>query len=485
MTTRTAKMMATVGFKKQRGIPSSCHCPHCPHCRCCCCPRNHSKVFFVVLLIVSFLTTQGALAWTGCSLSVSTFTSGRSAVRVPTRPLSVLYESLGSGRRFRWDLPEGSDGDFVTDMLLEMGALTAEIVPSKDGMEASYLETDDGFSKTGRIRTVGSWTRVLFDVSVDGDHDAIHDDVGGSSVDSIVASVADICGVEVVEGSVVEVLDVSTEDIENNGTTETSFGSSVSSFSSSSPSSSSSLPSSVAAPITTIDVGEGIQIEIMSLLDHNDDSNETNKSINTGPYWAFGDGHHPSTRVCLDGLAREQLHGASVLDFGCGSGVLTVAALVGGARRVVAVDIEASALELTRRNIRHNVPHLLDEKDTKGPSGKETVSVLHGNDFVVDRNEAGPERFDLVVANIPANTLVSLLPTLAACAKDRVLLAGYPASEAEFVTKAANQAGLMETRSKEDNKVVDDDDEEEEEEGSDYARRIYNAGWVMQEFVRC
>jgi ribosomal protein L11 methyltransferase len=109
------------------------------------------------------------------------------------------------------------------------------------------------------------------------------------------------------------------------------------------------------------------------------------------PGLAFGTGAHPTTRLCLQWLASELPRGAHVLDYGCGSGILAIAAGKLGAGRVTGTDIDPQALQASRDNARAN-----------------------GVDATFDLADAiGAERFTHVVANILANPLRLLAPTLA------------------------------------------------------------------------
>jgi ribosomal protein L11 methyltransferase len=111
------------------------------------------------------------------------------------------------------------------------------------------------------------------------------------------------------------------------------------------------------------------------------------------PSGGFGTGKHPSTRLLLEELAEHITGGERVLDVGCGSGVLLLCALRLGALTAVGVDIEASAIEATRRNAALNGFEQRVEA-TRGPLGAITGS------------------FDVVVANIGWATLVELAPAL-------------------------------------------------------------------------
>ena len=116
---------------------------------------------------------------------------------------------------------------------------------------------------------------------------------------------------------------------------------------------------------------------------------EASLVLRLNPGIAFGTGGHPTTRLCLEWLADQSLIGLEVLDYGCGSGILSLAAKLLGARRVVAIDIDEQALAATRANAKRN------------------DVVLH-TDRVLQRNL----QFDVVVSNILSGTLIELAPRL-------------------------------------------------------------------------
>jgi ribosomal protein L11 methyltransferase len=116
------------------------------------------------------------------------------------------------------------------------------------------------------------------------------------------------------------------------------------------------------------------------------------------PGLAFGSGSHPTTRLCLTRLATLDLRGRRVLDFGCGSGILALAAGLLGAREVVAIDHDPQALAATRDNAQYN------------GLGAEQLRV--GDQSLLDAAGADAGSFDVVIANILANPLVELAPLL-------------------------------------------------------------------------
>jgi len=119
-------------------------------------------------------------------------------------------------------------------------------------------------------------------------------------------------------------------------------------------------------------------------------------NIMLDPGLAFGTGSHPTTAMCLQQLAALDLRGRSLIDFGCGSGILAVAALLLGADRVLAVDTDPQALAATRSNAaRNNI-------------AAERLDVCHPSRL------KGTEQADVVVANILAGPLCTLAAQLCA-----------------------------------------------------------------------
>lgn len=136
------------------------------------------------------------------------------------------------------------------------------------------------------------------------------------------------------------------------------------------------------------------------------------------PGLAFGTGTHPTTALCLEWLANQDLTGKTVIDFGCGSGILAIAAVLLGASLVHAIDIDPQALTATEMNAQKNgIPNKIK-------------SYL-------------PEQFtnetaDIVLANILAKPLIDLNQSIGALvnAEGMLVLSGILIEQASSVTDA-------------------------------------------------
>lgn len=129
------------------------------------------------------------------------------------------------------------------------------------------------------------------------------------------------------------------------------------------------------------------------------------------PGLAFGTGSHPTTHLCLEWLSQQSLDNQSVLDYGCGSGILAIAAKKLGASHVLGVDIDAQAIIASDYNASQNQVNI---------------------EFV-DANQFSHQTFDLVVANILSSALMVLAPALAKYCKvgGKLALSGILAAQAE------------------------------------------------------
>ena len=136
------------------------------------------------------------------------------------------------------------------------------------------------------------------------------------------------------------------------------------------------------------------------------------------PGLAFGTGAHATTAMCLDALAGRELKGLRVADIGCGSGILSIAALLLGAGSVLAMDYDPQALLATRANAAYN--DTLDDR----LSVTDTLPAVG--------------RYDIVVANILANPLVELAERVCALLKREgvVILSGILEAQLDAVLAA-------------------------------------------------
>lgn len=137
------------------------------------------------------------------------------------------------------------------------------------------------------------------------------------------------------------------------------------------------------------------------------------------PGLAFGTGTHPTTALCLTWLSEQEVKDAHVLDWGCGSGVLAIAALLLGADTAEGIDIDHQALAATTSNAdRNNI-----DQDR-----------LHLG--LIDSYSG--ERADITIANILAGPLVELAPTLAEATKEggKIVLSGILREQADAICEA-------------------------------------------------
>jgi ribosomal protein L11 methyltransferase len=155
------------------------------------------------------------------------------------------------------------------------------------------------------------------------------------------------------------------------------------------------------------------------------------------PGMAFGTGQHPTTAMCLRALEDLVRPGVRVLDLGCGSGILAIAAAKLGASRVVALDIDPNAVRAARENAAAN-------------GVAPTIAVHEGTlDVETPQRRVSPGReadkaFDIVVANISGLTLERLAPELArSLAEHGVLVtSGFLEDAVDGLSRAYKAAGL-------------------------------------------
>tara|TARA_B100000614_G_scaffold119241_1_gene106919 strand:- start:626 stop:1519 length:894 start_codon:yes stop_codon:yes gene_type:complete len=124
--------------------------------------------------------------------------------------------------------------------------------------------------------------------------------------------------------------------------------------------------------------------------DHLIDDLEGKICVNLNPGLAFGTGSHPTTRLCLEWLEKSNLDQKSVLDYGCGSGILGISAIKLGAKSVTAIDLDPQAVIASKNNAEKN--HVQKEIE------------------ITDNNKTIEKNFNIIVANILAKPLIELAP---------------------------------------------------------------------------
>ena len=158
-------------------------------------------------------------------------------------------------------------------------------------------------------------------------------------------------------------------------------------------------------------------------------------TLEIDPESSFGTGAHDTTQLCLTELEKAVFPGCEVLDMGCGSGILSIAALLLGAGHVDAVDIDENAVHIAERNLERNIAdHAL-------------YSVHCGNvikDETLAQRLAFPQR-DVIAANIVADVIIAMRPLFELFLKpDGVLIvSGIIGERAQEVRRALDEASFM------------------------------------------
>ena len=183
-------------------------------------------------------------------------------------------------------------------------------------------------------------------------------------------------------------------------------------------------------------VGEGLLVLPYWLEDMETDR----KKIILDPGLTFGTGAHPSTQMVMETMEETNLSGATCLDLGSGSGILSITALRLGAASAVGVDIDAKAEGIARENAAYN-----------GFAAPEFVA-LTGN-VTADKklmDRLAGDTYDLVLVNIVADVIIGLAPILPKFLKEDTLLicSGILDTRLEDVTAALEKAGLTITKIK-------------------------------------
>lgn len=184
-----------------------------------------------------------------------------------------------------------------------------------------------------------------------------------------------------------------------------------------------------------IEVGENLLIQpvFKDEVEHSD-----RVMIKIEPGLAFGTGNHESTRLCLEAVEKYTEKGMSVLDIGCGSGILGIASVLLGAEKAFGADIDATAVRIAEENAELN-----------GVSEKFTAKCG-------DLTEHAQGKYNLVLANIVADVIINLTDNVKT----------YMAEDATFV-----MSGIIDTREKDVLEALD-------KNGFNIIERKTQNGWV-------
>lgn len=173
------------------------------------------------------------------------------------------------------------------------------------------------------------------------------------------------------------------------------------------------------------------------------DDNEKRKILEIDPASSFGTGQHNTTQLCLELIEKNIKDGDNLLDLGCGSGILSIGALLLGAENVTAVDIDENSTKIAKENAVKN--HIDDDKYT----------VYCGN--VIDDNELCEKigsGYDVVCANIVADVLIGMSGIFKKFLKPhgKLIISGIIDSRKDEVIDVIKNCGfkLDEIRQKED-----------------------------------
>lgn len=164
-------------------------------------------------------------------------------------------------------------------------------------------------------------------------------------------------------------------------------------------------------------------------------STETDRIVfNINPGMSFGTGTHETTRLCIEQLEKYVKSGSEMLDLGCGSGILSVLALLLGASHVTGVDIDPEAVTTTYANAALNdIP--------------ESALDIFSGDIVTDdrvRSRLMRKKYDIITANIVADVLISIIPYADKMLADggTFIMSGIIADRESDVAEAAERYGF-------------------------------------------
>ena len=172
--------------------------------------------------------------------------------------------------------------------------------------------------------------------------------------------------------------------------------------------------------------------EVLVRATFHDSRNDLPCTVVIDPKMSFGTGHHHTTRMMILEMMELDLAGKSVLDMGCGTGILGIFAALKGAARVLGIDNDQWAYENALENVLRNGVDM--------------------NIRLGDIQSAGEQRFDYILANITRNVLVEHMPAYAGllAGGGMLLVSGILAEEVQYVLNAAYQEGLKHLNTREE-----------------------------------
>ena len=342
-------------------------------------------------------------------------------------------------RKFRLIVPSTVEPSSFCDVLLELGCMSASV----STREGEYWMTDSEFERTGMAATT-----TTSNATASREVDAF------TSSDASAESLAGAISAAFGDDSAASAVRIEEVDVDTRSHMTTSFEG-------------------------TLGAAAGD--------DHDQvDLSHLGLSITHGGLAVFGDGRHSTTRLCLQGLQREAMRrrqrqrqrqqageggdGAGlgrILDFGAGTGILALAAMKLGFRPAVAVEIDSSARTVAAENARRNDITVA----MPGDGCVDRASVISISEELDEPAHDDPQQpwqgFDLIVSNMPSNTLCAVADTLVSAAAlaegqndCRLLVAGFPGAEAGVVQERFEGLGAM---------LLPDD-------------TIYEAGWALLSF---
>lgn len=149
--------------------------------------------------------------------------------------------------------------------------------------------------------------------------------------------------------------------------------------------------------------------------------------VTLDPGMAFGTGHHPTTKMCLEQLDELVKPGMDVIDVGCGSGILSIAAARLGARHVFGIEIDSVAVNVAKQNIRDN-------------GLEHTIRPVHGS---LPHPDVRADAYDIAVANISAKIIIEISGELVRATKSggKIVASGILAENKDGPIEALTDAG--------------------------------------------